>query len=130
MTNVPVSFVHYNAAWNERDPARVRDHLELAVAEGVVFADPDNRTEGIDELDAMIRNARLELPDAKYGLDSEVDGGHDRRYRLHWRVLTGTDAAPIVGTDVITIDAEDRITRVDGFFGHLPRSSGPEHSIA
>ena len=126
MINVPVSFVHYNAAWNERDPARVRDHLELAVAEGVVFADPDNRTEGIDELEAMIRKARVDLPEAEYGADSQVDGGHDLRYRLHWRVLRGADDAPVVGTDIITIDATGRITRIDGFFDDLPRSSSQE----
>ena len=126
MSNVPVSFLHYNAAWNERDQARVRDHLELAVAEGVVFADPDNRTEGIDELEAMIRKTRVERPAAEYGLDSQVDGGHDLRYRLHWRVLTGTDDAPIVGTDIITIDADGRITRIDGFFDDLPRATLPE----
>ena len=126
MNHVPGSFVHYNAAWNERDPARVRDHLELAVAQSVVFADPDNRTEGIDELEAMIRETRVERPEAEYGLDSQVDGGHDLRYRLHWRVRTGADDASILGTDIITIDAAGRITRIDGFFEDLPRSAPPE----
>ena len=126
MQHVPTSFVHYNSAWNERDPDRVRDHLERAVAEGVVFADPDNRTEGIDELEAMIRAARVELPEAEYRADSQVDGGHDLRYRLHWRVLRGAEDAPAVGTDIITIDATGRITRIDGFFGDLPRSTAPE----
>lgn len=126
MTKVPESFVHYNAAWNERDPARVREHLELAVAEGVVFADPDNRTEGIEELEAMIREARLELPHAEYGADSEVDGGHDLRYRLHWRVRTGTDEPAVLGMDIITIDDAGLITRIDGFFDDLRRAAAPE----
>jgi hypothetical protein len=126
MKHVPVSFVHYNAAWNERDPARVRGHLELAVADGVVFADPDNRTEGIDDLEAMIRKARLERPEAEYAVASPVDGGHDHRYRYHWHVRTGTDDPPIIGTDFTTVDAAGRITRIDGFFEDLPRTTPAE----
>jgi hypothetical protein len=121
MGRVPDSFVHYNAAWNEPDAARVRGHLELAVADGVVFADPDNRTEGIDALEAMIREARRERPDAEYAVASGVDGGHDLRYRYHWEVRTGDGGPPVIGTDVTTVDASGRITRIDGFFDDLPR---------
>lgn len=32
MAAVPESFVHYLAAWNERDPERIRAHLERSVA--------------------------------------------------------------------------------------------------
>lgn len=125
MSPVPKSFVHYNAAWNEPDPARIRGHLELAVADDVVFADPDNRTEGIDELEAMIRVARLEHPGAEYAVASQVDGGHDHRYRYHWHARTGRGAPPAIGTDVTTVDEAGRITRIDGFFDDLPRVAVP-----
>ena len=125
MSPVPMSFVHYNAAWNEPDPDRIRSHLDLAVAEGVVFADPDNRTEGIDELEAMIRKARLQLPQAEYAVASQVDGGHDRCYRYHWEVRTADGRAPTLGTDFTTVDAAGRITRIDGFFDDIPRVAAP-----
>jgi hypothetical protein len=81
MAQVPPSFVHYLAAWNERDPERIRAHLDRSVAPSVVFADPANHTVGPDELEAIIRAARRELPEAEYRRVSGVDGGHDGRYR-------------------------------------------------
>ena len=125
MSRAPKSFIHYNAAWNEPDAAGVRRHLDLAVADGVVFADPDNRTEGIDELEAMICRARRELPEAQYAVASAVDGGHDSRYRYHWEVRRGDGGPPSVGTDFTTVDATGRITRIDGFFDDLPRVARP-----
>ena len=121
MSPVPESFVHYNAAWNEPDAARVRRHLDQAVAVGVVFADPDNRTEGIDELEVMICKARRDLPRAEYAVASEVDGGHDLRYRYHWEVRSGDGGPPVIGTDFTTVDGAGLITRIDGFFDDLPR---------
>jgi hypothetical protein len=66
MTEVPASFVHYLAAWNERDSEHIRGHLDRAVSPGVVFADPANRTVGLDELEALIRSAHHALPHADY----------------------------------------------------------------
>jgi len=71
----------------------------------------------------MIRTARLDRPHAEYAVASAVDGGHDLRYRYHWHVRPGDGGPPIIGTDVTTVDATDLITRVDGFFGDLPRTA-------
>ena len=122
MTTAPKSFADYNAAWNEPDPARVRARLDLAVADDVVFADPANHTVGILELEAMICKARVELPSAEYVLASEVDGGHDLRYRYHWEVRIGGEVT-FVGTDFTTVDSTGRIERIDGFFNDLPRTT-------
>jgi hypothetical protein len=119
MTDIPGSFLHYLQAWNERDVDRVRGHLEAAVTDGVVFADPDNYAEGRDDVEALIVRARsLERPDADYGLASGIDG-HNRRYRYRWVVRAG-DAELATGMDVVTVAADDRIERIDGFFGDFP----------
>ncbi|MGQ0805158.1 MAG: nuclear transport factor 2 family protein [Actinomycetota bacterium] len=123
MTPAPESFARYLAAWNEPDPAKVRAHLDLAVTEDVVFADPANCTVGVSDLEALICKTRAELPTAEYGLASEVDGGHDGRYRYHWDVRIDGEVA-VVGTDFTTVDADGRIERIDGFFNDLPR--GPK----
>lgn len=116
---VPESFAHYLAAWNERDPERIRAHLDRSVAPEVVFADPANHTVGPDALEAMIRDARRELPEAEYRLASGIDGGHDRRYRYRWEVWIA-GALAVTGMDCTTIDEEGLITRLDGFFGDFP----------
>ena len=107
----------YLAAWNERDTDAIRGHLERAVHPDVVFSDPANRVEGIDALEALIRSARIDLPEARYEQTSPLDGGHDRRYRYTWAVHTPDETIP--GMDFTTVDANDRLLRIDGFFGEL-----------
>jgi hypothetical protein len=119
MSDIPESFYHYLAAWNEPDAERVRPHLEKSVAPDVLFVDPANTTRGIDELEAMIVAARRDRPTAAYLRTSGVDG-HNRRYRYLWAVhIDGALAMP--GMDVTSVDEQDRIERIDGFFGEFPK---------
>lgn len=119
MSQPPASFEHYLAAWNEPNPDAIGAHLALAVAADVVFADPANHTTGVPELEAMIRSARTDLPNAEYRVTSGIDGGHDHRYRYLWAVVID-GAAAVVGMDCTTVDGTGRITRIDGFFGDFP----------
>ena len=115
MTAVPESFTHYNAAWNERDPERIRGHLDKSVTHDVLFVDPAHTTVGPDALEAMIREARAAMPTGEYRLVSGIDG-HNRRYRYRWEVhRDGQLLMP--GMDVTTVDDNGRIERIDGFFG-------------
>jgi hypothetical protein len=40
MANYPVCFDHMLAAWNETQPEAIRVHLNLSLAEDVMFIDP------------------------------------------------------------------------------------------
>ena len=42
MVSYPESFDHMLAAWNERDPEKVRGHLDKALAANVEFIDPSH----------------------------------------------------------------------------------------
>ena len=118
MSDIPESFLHYLAAWNEAETGRVRAHLERAVSPNVLFVDPANTTRGIAALEAMIVRAREERPTATYLRTSGVDG-HNRRYRYRWEVhIDGKLAVP--GMDVTTVDGEGAIVQIDGFFGDFP----------
>lgn len=118
MRDAPESFVHYLAAWNEREPDRIRRHLDLSVTNDVLFVDPANTTIGPDQLESMIREARAAMPGATYHRVTGIDG-HNRRYRYRWEVRI--DAQVIAaGMDVTTVNTSDRIERIDGFFGDLP----------
>lgn len=118
MSDVPESFTHYLAAWNEPDPARIRAHLERSVTPDVLFVDPANTTRGIDALEAMIAKARADQPTGSYLRTSGVDG-HNRRYRYLWEVrIDGKLRVP--GMDVTTVDENGGIVQIDGFFGEIP----------
>jgi hypothetical protein len=118
MAEPPATFATYLEAWNEPDVARVRDHLERAVAPDVVFVDPANSTRGIDELETLIREARTSIPTGEYGLASGIDG-HNDRYRYRWEVRI-EGAVAVTGMDVTTVDEQGRLERIDGFFGDFP----------
>ena len=122
MSEIPESFFHYLAAWNEYDPTRVRPLLEKSVAPDVLFVDPAHTTRGVDELQAMILDAHRERPNASYVRVSGVDG-HNLRYRYLWEVrLDGELLLP--GMDVTTVDESGAILQIDGFFGEFPALEG------
>ena len=119
MPEVPhPAFAHYLAMWNERDPDRVRGHLDQAVADDVLFVDPVNVTRGPDEMEAMVLELLAEQPGARFEVASGYDGHHGR-YRYRWNMHV--DGSRVVeGFDVTTVNDAGMIERIDGFFGPLP----------
>ena len=119
MSTLPSSFDAMLAAWNERDPEKIRSHLDAALAPDVVFADPDNYTVGVDAFEDMVRRFREKWPNAKSERTSGFDTHHNR-YRYHW-LVTVAEGQALPGMDVAEIDDQGRVVRVDGFFGPIPR---------
>ena len=119
MTTPPDSFVHYLAAWNERDVSRIAGHLAASVTDDVEFVDPANQVIGPAAIEAMMVEARTgPMPDADYVIASGIDG-HNRRYRYRWEVQVAGEVL-VTGMDVTTVDEAGRIERIDGFFGDFP----------
>jgi hypothetical protein len=114
----PAAFDHVLAAWNEKDLEKIRAHLDLALAPGVVFCDPDNLTSGPDEFEAMVRAFRSRIPEAVCERTSGLDSHHDL-FRYEWAVRS-EDSLLVHGFDVARVDENGRLLRIDGFFGPLP----------
>jgi hypothetical protein len=108
---------HMLAAWNERDPDRIRGHLDKALSPQVEFCDPQHHLAGIDRFEEMVRNFRVMLPQARCLRTSAVDAHHNR-VRYAWAVYDGEHLA-VPGFDVTTLAEDGRVLRVDGFFGPL-----------
>ena len=118
MSKLPPSLDSMMAAWNEKDPTRVRGHLEAALSPDVVFADPDKYVVGIDAFEAMVHKFRADIDDAKAERTSGFNC-HNNRYRYTWLVSSGN--TPLMpGMDVTEIDDTGKVVRVDGFFGDIP----------
>ena len=118
MPQHPESLDHMLDAWNERDPKRVRAHLDKALSLDVVFVDPTVVTRGIDEFEANVREFRGRLPDAVCSRSSGVDSHHDL-YRYNWEIHRSGELF-LPGFDVVQADENGRVLRVEGFFGPLP----------
>ena len=121
--NAPAVLVTYMQMWNERDPEAIRGHLDAAVSEDCLWVDPQHQHTGRDALEANVRGFRATFPNADLGVGSNVDA-HNDRYRYEW-VIVNDGELLIRGFDVVTVDADGLIGRVDGFFGTLERV-GPE----
>lgn len=118
MGDWPEAFGHYLNMWNEREPDLVRGHLDRAVSEDMIFADPRDFHAGRDELHRNAKRFRRAFPNADLSVTSGVDSQNDR-YRYEWRISDG-DTVILDGFDVATVNADGLIERVDGFFGPLP----------
>ena len=114
----PEAFDHMLAAWNERDPALVRSHLERALAPDIEFIDPSVETHGIDEFEANVHDVHARVPGAEYSRTSGVDG-HHRIYRYSWQISRDGEVI-LPGFDVAEVDEDGKVARVLGFFGPLP----------
>lgn len=121
MSDTPPTFDHMLAAWNERDVGKIRAHLELAMAPDVVFIDPSIETHGIAEFEANVREFRGKFPDAVCSRASGIDS-HHRLHRYAWAIHRGDDLM-LPGFDVVEVDEQGRVLRVEGFFGPLPEIS-------
>lgn len=117
MSTPPASLDQMLAAWNEPDPARVRAHLELALAPDVRFVDPSIDLTGIDAFEANVHHVHRQLPGAVYSRTSDVDQ-HHRHHRYHWAIHLDGELI-LAGFDVTVTDDQDRVTEVIGFFGPL-----------
>ncbi len=114
----PESFDHMLAAWNEHDPAKVRSHLDKALAPDVEFIDPSVETHGIDEFEANVHEVQANIPGATYTRTSGVDS-HHRIHRYSWQISRDGEVL-LPGFDVTEVDEHGKVTRVLGFFGPLP----------
>ena len=123
MSDQPEALVLYRQMWNERDPDKIRRHLDMCVSDDCLWVDPLHSHTGRDALEANVREFRSTYPDADLRLGSNIDG-HNDRHRYEWFITVG-DELLIRGFDVVTMNNDGMIGRVDGFFGMLDRI-GPD----
>lgn len=115
MTNIPPCFALLLEAWNERDPARRRALLDQSLSENIEFTDPNFKVKGIDAFDHMVAEFQQGAPSAICTRTSEIDLHHDRA-RYHWTVHVDANTS-VDGFDAVALDGNNRIERVDGYFG-------------
>ncbi len=118
MSPEPACFANIRAAWNERDPAKLRALVESAVTPGVTFTDPQHAISGREAFYELIRAFHARVGDAMLKQTSVIDMHHDRA-RYAWQVVW-PDGKTFDGLDCVALDLDEmKISRIDGFFGPL-----------
>ncbi|MFF5843000.1 nuclear transport factor 2 family protein [Streptomyces massasporeus] len=110
----------YFEAWNAEDPAARAKAVAAAWTEDGGYTDPLADVRGHEEIAAVIAAAREQFPGFAFRLTGVVDGHHDIA-RFSWELVSTADgSAPVAGSDVITLDGQDRIRAVLGFLDRVP----------
>ncbi|MEU9270878.1 nuclear transport factor 2 family protein [Streptomyces sp. NPDC048251] len=116
----------YFEAWNARDPEALTKAVTAAWAVDGGYTDPLADVRGHEQIAAVIAAAHAQFPGFAFRLTGAVDGHHDTA-RFSWELASeaggtsiGEGSAPVAGSDVITLDARDRITAVLGFLDRVP----------
>ncbi|MFJ7175894.1 nuclear transport factor 2 family protein [Streptomyces massasporeus] len=110
----------YFEAWNAEDPAARAKAVAAAWTEDGGYTDPLADVRGHEGIAAVIAAAREQFPGFAFRLTGVVDGHHDIA-RFSWELVsTADDSAPVAGSDVITLDGQDRIRTVLGFLDRVP----------
>jgi hypothetical protein len=110
----------YFEAWNAGEPeARAKAVAAAWTPEGS-YTDPLADVSGHEQIAAVITAAREQFPGFSFRLTGAVDGHHDTA-RFSWELVSEADgAAPVAGSDVITLDGDGRIRTVLGFLDRVP----------
>ncbi|MER7408850.1 MULTISPECIES: nuclear transport factor 2 family protein [Streptomyces] len=109
----------YFAAWNAPDAAARAAAVAAAWAEDGSYTDPLASVRGHAELTAAIGAAREQFPGCEFRMTGGVDGHHDIA-RFSWDLVSTADgSSPAAGSDVVTLDADGRITAVHGFLDRV-----------
>ena len=95
------------AAWNARDDAARRRHLERSWSGAGCFVDPTTRRSGLQDLLAYIGECRDTAPDARYAVLS-IDA-HHRQARVAWTLRDPKRGELLSGHSVGEFDAAGRL---------------------
>ncbi|MFI5966866.1 nuclear transport factor 2 family protein [Streptomyces asoensis] len=116
----------YFEAWNAPGAEALAKAVAAAWAVDGGYTDPLAEVRGHEHIAALITAARAQFPGFAFRLTGAVDGHHDTA-RFSWELVSeaedtsaGGGSAPVAGSDVITLDAQDRITSVLGFLDRVP----------
>ncbi|MET9827741.1 nuclear transport factor 2 family protein [Streptomyces sp. NPDC006385] len=115
-----IAVARYFEAWNAREPQERARAVATAWAPEGGYTDPLAEVRGHEGIVAVVAAAQAKFPGFAFRLTGSVDGHHDTA-RFSWELVSEADeAAPVAGSDVITLDAEGRITSVLGFLDRVP----------
>lgn len=112
----------YLGAWNQTDPAARRAAVERVWTEDARYADPLADVTGHDQIDALIAAAQAQFPGFVFTPVGQVDGHHDQA-RFTWGLGPAGADPVVVGSDVVTLAEDGRITLVLGFLDQMPAAA-------
>lgn len=108
----------YLAMWNEDDPARRAELIAAAWSPDCTYLDPQLEATGHAALSEMVDTVHGHLPGYRFRRTSGIDTHHDL-VRFGWELVGPEGDIFVAGIDVGRLDADGRLSSIQGFFGDL-----------
>ncbi|ADD40483.1 nuclear transport factor 2 family protein [Stackebrandtia nassauensis] len=109
----------YLDAFNATDTDRRAELLAEVFTKDVSYVDPMAAVTGHEGLDAFITGAHGQFPGWTFSLVGAVDG-HNNQARFSWGLGPEGEEPPVLGFDVVVLDADGRVKSVHGFLDRVP----------
>ncbi|MEU4209513.1 nuclear transport factor 2 family protein [Streptomyces sp. NPDC026206] len=123
MSQYETAVARYFEAWNAVDAEARGKAVAAAWSEDGSYTDPFSDVRGHEQLAAVIAGAREQFPGFEFRQTGVVDGHHGTA-RFTWELVSVADgAAPVAGSDVITLAEDGRIRSVLGFLDRVPATA-------
>ena len=119
MTDINITIDTWFASLNELDSEKRAGLVKQAWAGDGRWVDPPFEGEGHDAINQMVDAVYQSYPDHRFRRVSDLDVHHDA-VRYGWELVNQDGEIVLAGTDIGTLDAEGRLSRITGFFGPLP----------
>ena len=109
----------YLATWNCTDARARRDLLAQHWSPSATYTDPMAEVTGTEAIGAVVAGVHEQFPGFEFTLVGEPDGHHGQ-VRFQWGLGPAGAEPPVIGFDVVTVDADGRIATVAGFLDRVP----------
>ena len=124
MTDFTALAERYVGVFNETDPATRKGLVAELFTADCTFTDPLADVAGHDGVDGFVNAAQQKLAGCEFRRYGDVDAHHDRA-RFRWAAASPEAWAagaepPVIGFDVVVVDADGRIDQVHGFLDAVP----------
>ncbi|MET8452650.1 nuclear transport factor 2 family protein [Streptomyces sp. NPDC005209] len=122
MSIYAAAVARYFEAWNATSADALAKAVAAAWSEDGTYTDPLADVRGHEQIASVIAAAHEQFPGFEFKLAGDVDGNHHIA-RFSWELVSTADgAAPVAGSDVVTLAEDGRITSVLGFLDRLPEA--------
>lgn len=104
----------YMALWNDPDAGSRSQRLWHGWTRDARYIDPIMEAEGRDGIAAMITAARAQFPDHVFKMHGTTSG-HGSFVRFSWTLSLDHGVPIAIGTDIVRLSPDSRVTEVIGF---------------
>lgn len=109
----------YLATWNATDTIERQTLLRRHWNPEATYTDPLTEVAGHDELDALVAGVHEQFPGFVFRTVGEADG-HHRQVRFQWGLGPEGVEPVVIGSDVVVLDEDGRVSDVRGFLDQVP----------